>query len=230
MASLRSPDAGGTRTLVVPLGSVEQHGPHLPLGTDGVIAEGVCRWLAGSRSADRDWVVGPLVPFGASGEHEDFPGTVSIGHQQLAGYLVELVRSASRWVPRVRFITGHGGNAPALGAACRLLASEGRDAAWTGVELPRADAHAGHTETSLMLHLAPRTVRMDLAQAGCTAPLERILPALVDGGVRAVSPSGVLGDPVGATAPEGARLFAQLCEAVADRLAAGRRDADGRLR
>lgn len=249
LSALRSPALPGTGTLVVPLGAVEQHGPHLPLGTDGMIAEAVCR-VAVSRLLDgakggvtatqggpgtarpapgRPWLLGPLIPLGASGEHEHFPGTVSIGHPELGGYLVELARSATRWCPRIRFVTGHGGNAPSLSAACRLLAGEGRDVAWTGLDLPGADAHAGHTETSLMLHLAPGLVRMDLAAPGRTDPLDRLLPELVRGGVQAVSPSGVLGDPTSATAAEGARLAERLVDSLVHRLAEGHPDDSGRL-
>ncbi|MFC7401828.1 mycofactocin biosynthesis peptidyl-dipeptidase MftE [Citricoccus sp. GCM10030269] len=220
-------------TLIVPLGSIEQHGTHLPLGTDGIIAEALCRRVAsGLTAADgpgSPWFLAPLIPFGSSGEHEQFPGTVSIGHAELGGYLVELARSATRWCPRIRFVTGHGGNAPALRGACRLLLREGRDVAWTGLDPADADAHAGHTETSLLLHLAPELVRMDLAAPGRLDPLEKILPDLVRDGVQAVSPTGVLGDPTTATAAEGAVLAEQACADLSHRLTHSLTDDGGRL-
>ena len=83
---------------------------------------------------------------------------------------------------------------------------------WPSV--PGGDAHAGRVETSLLLAIAPETVRMDLAAPGCTAPLATILPTLEAGGVVAVSPSGVLGDPTGASAAEGARLLDELATAL----------------
>ena len=68
---------------------------------------------------------------------------------------------------------------------------------------PGGDAHAGRTETSLVLAIAPELVRLDRAEPGCPTPLAELLPALESGGVRAVSANGVLGDPAGASAGEG---------------------------
>ncbi len=72
------------------------------------------------------------------------------------------------------------------------------------------DAHAGRSETSLLLHLAPELVRLDLAAAGPVEPVSDLMDRLRRGGVRAVSPVGVLGDPTTATAEHGADLFARL--------------------
>src|SRR4029077_6317273 len=83
--------------LIIPVGSVEQHGPHLPLDTDTRIATAVGRAVA-ERLADRDesnWTVAPAIGYGASGEHEGFSGTVSIGTSALRLLLVEFGRSAS---------------------------------------------------------------------------------------------------------------------------------------
>jgi mycofactocin precursor peptide peptidase len=195
--------------VVVPLGSVEQHGPHLPLGTDtavaGAVAEAAADRLAGA-------VLAPALTYGASGEHEDFPGTISIGTEALTGLLVEYGRSACRWAGRVLIVNGHGGNLDALRAAGTVLRSEARDVAWFPCAVPDGDAHAGRTETSLMLHVEPERVRTTLAQAGETAPIATLLPRLRADGVRAVSPNGVLGDPAGATADEGAQLLDDLVE------------------
>jgi creatinine amidohydrolase len=79
-----------------------------------------------------------------------------------------------------------------------------------GPDLPLPDAHAGRTETALQLALTPGRVRAGRAEAGNTAPLTRLMPALRAGGVRAVSRNGVLGDPAGASAAEGAHLLDQL--------------------
>ena len=204
-------ECGPGPVLVVPLGSLEQHGPHLPLATDSLAAAAVCERLHELRP---DAALAPVLPLGASGEHCAFPGTLSIGTQALAGVLVELVRDAARTWPSVLVVNGHGGNATALGEAARTCAAEGRRLVVHHLRLPGADAHAGRTETSLLLHLAPESVDLALAAPGVTTPLPALLPRLVAEGVRSVSPSGVLGDPTGASATEGRVLFGRLVSAA----------------
>jgi mycofactocin precursor peptide peptidase len=136
-------------TLLVPLGATEQHGPHLPLGTDAAIAVALAEGAAARIPAA---LVAPVLPYGSSGEHQDFPGTLSIGAEATELILVELGRSATETFPRVLFVNAHGGNAAPLAAAVARLRDEGRDVrAWS----PRfgGDAHAGRTETSLILAL-----------------------------------------------------------------------------
>ncbi|MDW3220704.1 MAG: mycofactocin biosynthesis peptidyl-dipeptidase MftE [Acidimicrobiales bacterium] len=204
---------GASHTLLVPLGATEQHGPHLPLDTDTriatAIAEAVAEQLDGA-------LVGPAIAIGASGEHAGFAGTLSVGTRVLSEMLIEIVRTAGPEFARIVVINGHGGNAYALRAAAATCEAEGRSLDVWSVRLPGADAHAGRTETSLLLHLAPELVRLDAAEAGNPAPLAEILPTMMDGGVKEVSPNGVLGDPTGASAEDGARLFASL---VADAVA-----------
>ncbi|MGY1849683.1 MULTISPECIES: mycofactocin biosynthesis peptidyl-dipeptidase MftE [unclassified Blastococcus] len=213
--------------LVVPLGSVEQHGPHLPLATDTRTAETVAQAaVPGIGGA----LLAPAIPYGASGEHEGFPGTVSIGTEALTTVLVEYGRSACRWAGRLLVVNGHGGNYSALRAAVPLLRAEGRDVAWWPLAVAGGDAHAGRTETSLMLHVEPAGVRRERAEAGETAPLRELLPRMRAEGVRAVSPNGVLGDPAGASAGEGAELVADLAGRLAAAVATWRIDDAGRLR
>ena len=220
--------------VLVPLGSLEQHGPHLPLGTDTTIAVAVARRLtARAQDAGIPASTAPPVPYGASGEHEGFDGTVSIGTDALSGVLVEIGRSASRWATRIVFVNGHGGNVDALRDAVPLLRAEGRDAAWIacapGPVDPAPDPHAGRHETALLLHLDPAAVRAQLAEPGDTRPLADLLPLLRAGGVGAVSANGVLGDPSGATAQLGERLFTSICARAWEALVSGMVAADGRL-
>jgi creatinine amidohydrolase len=226
LGEARWPELDGRQdiTLLVPVGSVEQHGPHLPLSTDTRIAEAVACLAAGPAV-----LVAPSINYGASGEHESFPGTVSIGHEALQAVLVEFGRSACRWAARVVFVNGHGGNVRSLSEAVRLLRAEGRDVAWHACGLPGTDLHAGHTETALLLAVAAQEVRMDAARPGNTGNLAKLLPAIQAGSVRAVSPSGVLGDPTGATAEEGRSLLAALAAALRSALAGWQPGASGLL-
>jgi creatinine amidohydrolase len=188
--------------LVVPIGSTEQHGPHLPLSTDTDVALALAERLMAARD---DVAVAPPIAYGSAGEHAGFPGTLSIGQDAFELVIVELVRSASDFAAVV-LVCAHGGNAAPLVRACETLRCEGRRVlAW----MPHhyVDAHAGRSETSLQLALDARRVRIDAAEAGAAQPLADLEPTLRSSGVRAVSPNGVLGDPSGASAEEGSALL-----------------------
>ena len=192
----------GSPILVVPVGSCEQHGPHLPLDTDTVVATALARELAARRG---DCAVAPPLTITASGEHRGFAGTLSIGNAAMADLLVELVRSAD-WSQGVVFVNGHGGNAAAMARAADTLARESRRVLVWWPSVPGGDPHAGHVETSLMLALAPENVRRDRSVAGPVPTMAE----LARSGVRPLSASGVLGDPTTASAEEGRRVFASL--------------------
>jgi mycofactocin precursor peptide peptidase len=206
------------RAVIVPLGSLEQHGPHLPLDTDTRIAVAVAAAAAGQREGV---AVAPPLAFGASGEHDAFPGTVSIGTVALTDVLVELGRNVSRYWDALLIVNGHGGNRDAVSAALVRLDDEGRRCGAFSVAPSNGDAHAGRTETSLLLHLDPAAVRVDHAEPGETRPIAELIGRLRTEGVRSVSPNGVLGDPAGATAAEGRWLLEQAtveCVATLDAL------------
>ena len=198
----------GPAVLAVPVGSLEQHGPHLPLDTDTRIARALAEALAARRD---DVVVGPAIAYGASGEHAGFAGTLSLGTAALTTALIELGRSADAFAGVV-LVNGHGGNHAALQAATALLGDEGRTVVAWSPSIPGGDAHAGRTETSLLLHLDPDAVRTDRAEPGDRRPLDEVMGELRAGGVARVSPNGVLGDPTGATAEEGGALMARLVD------------------
>ncbi len=236
MASLhlgdrRWPEVAEGTTVLVPVGSLEQHGPHLPFDTDttiaSAVAEAAAAWLAADGAAV---LVAPAIAIGASGEHQAFPGTVSIGHDALRMVVVETVRSLSTWAARVVFVNGHGGNVPTLGPALAQMRTEGHDVSWVACAFESAtDAHAGLEETSVMLHLDPDRVSMQHAEIGRTEPLAELLPDLMAHGVRPVSPNGVLGDPTPADAARGKLLLRGLVDDVVTALRSGSPDARARL-
>lgn len=199
--------------LLVPVGSCEQHGPHLPIHTDTVIAQAFADDLTTRRG---DCLVTPPITVSASGEHAGFPGTLSIGTVVMTDVVVELVRSAD-WAVGVVFVNGHGGNAAAMQRAASVLRDDGRDALMWWPNAPGGDLHAGRTETSLMLAIAPAEVRLGRAVAGPVPAFDD----LVRHGVQPLSDTGVLGDPTAASAADGEQLFRrladQLAAAVADR-------------
>ncbi|MDQ2662154.1 MAG: mycofactocin biosynthesis peptidyl-dipeptidase MftE [Actinomycetota bacterium] len=249
----------GRPVVLVPLGSTEQHGPHLPLDTDVVVASVVCDALVLRAQATRpngterdadagggvDLVVAPAIAYGASGEHQEFTGTISIGTEALTLLLVEYGRSACTWAQRVVFVNGHGGNVDALATAVPLLIGEGRPVAWLpcvpatrpsaaaeATSVPDAlfvDAHAGRSETAIMLAHSADRVHANRLEPGNTAPISQLLAELRDGGTRRVAPNGVLGDPRGATAVEGAALLDAIVTGAWSRLRSGRVDERGCL-
>lgn len=211
------PELGTGHLLVVPVGSCEQHGPHLPFDTDTRIAQSLADALAGR--FDRV-VLTPALGITASGEHQSFPGTLSIGTSVFEQVVVELCRSAlppaGSDLPRpfdgVLFVNGHGGNIEPFANAVELLRFEDRDVRVWHPMVPGGDSHAGRTETSILLHTDPGCVRTDRIEAGSTRRWREIGATVMEQGLAAVTPNGVLGDPRGASAEEGAVIFDRLVD------------------
>lgn len=235
-----SADVGPGLTLL-PVGATEQHGPHLPLGTDWWLAEAVALEAAG-RAPGAD--VAGAVPYGISPHHRGFPGTVTLRTRTFIDLVVDVCASlaADGRVPVV--VNGHGGNRGALQVAVAELGERGHTAwAVSYFELlddvvedvfPDGHRHVGHAcalETSLVMHLWPEAVAADRIPEGGTPPCWPD-PHLFTGDrvsvyrrFEDVNPTGVVGTPSLATPEAGARLF----EAAADRLAVllGRIRAEG---
>jgi len=194
--------------LAVPIGSCEQHGPHLPLDTDTRVAVTLAEALVQSFEPGAVMVTPPL-PISASGEHAGFPGTLSLGTAVVEAMLVELVRSAD-WSAGVILVNGHGGNVEPVRRAVATLTGEGRRVLAWWPHVIGSDAHAGHTETSLMLAIAPELVHLERAESGRVEHVTDLIDELRAVGVRGVSPNGVLGDPHGASVAHGRSLIARL--------------------
>lgn len=204
---------------LLPLGAVENHGEHLPLATDNLLADGVARQVAARVS---DSVVLPGLPYGQVWSTSAYAGTISLTLETFVGVLYEIGASLSaQGVPLLAFVNGHMGNLDAMKLAARRLHDEHGmkvlSLTYPGIgEISRAVLeeervhpsyfHACELETSYMLHLAPEHVRIELARAN-----RPTLPADID-----VSPtpwhtfspdSPVLGDPTLATADKGRAII-----------------------
>ena len=200
------PEVPRNACVVIPVGSFEQHGPHLPLDTDTQIAAHLCTIAA---HGINPVVIAPPLSITASGEHAGFPGTMSIGTEALTTVIVELVRSCD-WAMGVILVHGHGGNLAAVQRATTLLHSEQRNIASWWPRIQGADAHAGHTETSLMLAINPQLVRLEKLDIGNVQPMSELQHDLQTQGVKAVSENGILGNASTATAEHGEEMLAAL--------------------
>ena len=165
------------KVVLLPTGSTEQHGRHLPLDVDAFLAESVCL-EAGRRRADQVLVL-PPVSYGLNMHHIDFPGTVHIEPETFVAFCLDITKSvAYHGFRKILLVNGHGSNGPLIDLVARktVLATESLCAAvnylslaaeaFESVKETAVMAHADEIETSLYLHLAPERVRMDLAAAG----------------------------------------------------------------
>ncbi len=159
------------KVVVVPIGSIEQHGPHLPVGTDFFVADRLADMVS---EGSGDCLVAPTIPFGYAEYHSDFAGTVSTNRTEtLYTYLEELVSHYVRHgARRILFLNAHGGNMGALDALCYRLRNQGVFAAtvlwWDVISRLRPEySPAGHgewIETSLVLGYDESLVNMERAQ------------------------------------------------------------------
>lgn len=226
----------GLTTVILPLGSTEQHGPHLPLATDSIRATALADGLAAALPGT---LVAPVLPVGCSDEHTGFPGLISLDHETLARVIVDCGRRLAGWgVRQLVLLSAHGGNTAAIeiartrlrdqvpGLQVRVLGGSpamsqtlAEIAATDGITPEAVGLHAGEGETSEMLHIHPDLVRMDRAAAGYTGPMPAVMPQLRRVGLRGVTASGTLGDPRAACARRGADYLATQIESFRRMLA-----------
>lgn len=228
---LSGPDIGealsADSVVVVPLGAVEQHGPHLPLGTDLIVAEAVARATIEAHGKAHDaWMLPPL-GFTKSNEHAWSPGTIWLSAQTLLSVLDDIGRCiATTPARRVLFLNGHGGNSALLQVANReLRVKHGLRTFLAHPHMPADQGgssaagelgmgiHGGTDETSVMLHLRPDLVDMSKAVRRVPEKLARNRHVKFGGSVpfgwmsNDFFPEGHIGDPTGATAELGASMF-----------------------
>jgi creatinine amidohydrolase len=224
--------AAGTRTAVVAVGSVEQHGPHLPLVMDTLAGDEVSRRVA-QRLGDA--VAAPTIRPGCSGHHMDFPGTITVPAETLMDVIRGYCRSlAEHGFEHLVLVPTHGGNfAPVNTVAPELarevdanvialadlpgmmeLMNEGLSAA--GVDYHEPAIHAGAAETAIVLAVAEDLVRTDELEPGYEGEVSTA--RLLSEGFRAVTENGVLGDPREGTAEAGEAILERIAEVYADRV------------
>jgi creatinine amidohydrolase len=210
--------------LLLPVGAMEQHGPHLPVNTDSLIASAVCSHASAATGAP----VLPCLAYTVSlGHTEKWPGTFAIFHETL----INTVRDIARWAvasgwKRMLIINSHFGNDAALRCAVDRLRFElvGRllvavRNTWTLTQKiaarfsnDAADWHANETETSLLLHIAPELVHTDRLESSDDPDRTEgnVFPHMV----AHTSTNGVTGRPSLASAESGATLFREICDAL----------------
>jgi creatinine amidohydrolase len=193
-----------SKIVLLTLGSWEQHGPHLPFDTDTIIINSVVTQAMHDSQINADeFMIAPTVAISASDEHAGFPGTLSTGTEALAQSVVAICRSAS-WSLGVCIVNGHGGNTDALARISSALTHEKiTHSIWSLPSYDGADMHAGHTETSVMLHVAPDKVQTDRIERGTVGDSSALVAQMRTSGVAGVSDNGVLGDPTTATKEHG---------------------------
>jgi creatinine amidohydrolase/Fe(II)-dependent formamide hydrolase-like protein len=209
---------------LLPVGSIEQHGPHLPLDTDAFDADYLAKRVANACSDPKPLVL-PLIPYGVSYHHDDFQGTISIGNDTLSQLVYEIGISISRkGIQKLVIINSHGGNAPALSFAAQRINRDAHifvcvDTGETSdvdiyqlIETPN-DVHAGEVETSTSLAVRPHLVKMDMARKDIPEFSSRYLNFTSRRSVawyaytRKISKTGVMGDPTKASVQKGLKIW-----------------------
>ena len=179
-----------TSILCLPLGAMEQHGTHLPLNTDVVVAEGLCRRILAHWGDEFDLWLLPTVSLGLSREHDWAPGTMSLSVEAFVLLLKQMARELVRAQParNLLIVNGHGGNRGVLenlmhelycDFALNCCAVHPFDLARSGADLADGDVHAGVAETSLMLALAPHLVRAERPDPALQPPDQTTMRALI---------------------------------------------------
>lgn len=209
---------------LLPVGAIEQHGPHLPLDTDAFDAKYLAVRVAESCSDPRPLVL-PLIPYGVSYHHDDFPGTISVGNEALSKIVYDIGLSCARHgITKLIIINGHGGNMATLQFAAQTINRDAHiftcvDTGETSdvdldqfCETPN-DVHAGEIETSTSLATRPHLVKMDQARRFVPDFSSRYLDFTNTRSVEwyartaRISPTGVLGDPTLATREKGESIW-----------------------
>ena len=221
--------------VILPIGSVEDHGPHLPLDTDNFLIWSICE--AAAERAAGEILLLPQMPYGFETHHMDFPGTIDIGMEHLLNFVLDITKSVARHgFQRILIADGHGSNMPILELVARrtILETDSLCATfiWPSLAIQEIRkvrqserggmAHACELETSVYLHLDRNRVQMDKASKEIELPQSEFMwldllegsPVLLMDHWTRFSKSGVVGDPTLATAEKGRIIFEAVVEAL----------------
>ncbi len=233
---------GDNATVLVPIGAIEQHGPHLPLSVDWIIADEVAKAVIDQVGAEAPVWLLPTLPFSKSNEHAWSAGTIWLSQSTMMSVLDDIGRCvAASGAKRIVFLNGHGGNSTLLNVACReLRLAHGLLTFLVHPFVPPAYAppdpdamnsaelgmgiHGGFDETSVMLHLQPDVVDMTKAVRNVPEWMTEREHVKFGGSVQFgwlsndFGTDGHIGDPTGATAERGAQLFEESVSFIIDQL------------
>lgn len=209
---------------LLPVGAIEQHGPHLPLDNDAFDANYLAQKVAEACSEPKPLVL-PVIPYGVSYHHDEFKGTISISNDTLSRLVYEIGMNIARnGIKKMVIINAHGGNSPALNFAAQRINEDGHifvcvDTGETSdfdiyeiTETPN-DVHAGEIETSTTLAVRPHLVKMEKASKLIPQFSSRYLNFTSKRGVswyaytKKISQNGVMGDPTKASAEKGRKIW-----------------------
>ncbi|QXL84253.1 creatininase family protein [Comamonas sp. NLF-1-9] len=244
-AAARDSGLAAQTLAVLPLAALEQHGPHLPLDVDAVLAQGVLDAALAQLPPALPLLVLPAQNVGLSTEHLSFPGTLSLAPAPLLALWEALGEAVARaGVRRLLLFNSHGGNVAPMDIAARSLRQrlglQVWRCSWPDLPLPapvralfseqewRFGIHGGAIETSMMLHLAPETVQMAHARHWRSSSQERAERCPIAGNGKSVrlgwmiedyNPSGAVGDASAATADKGRALVQAAGQALAQLMA-----------
>ena len=224
--------------VILPIGSVEDHGRHLPLDTDNFIIWSICEEAA--RRAPGEMLLLPQIPFGFETHHMDFPGTIDIGMEHLLHFVLDVSKSvAHHGFRHILIADGHGSNMPILDLVARrtILETEAMCGCFIWPSLapdiinelrespvPGGMAHACELETSVYLYLDQQRVQMDKAAKDINLPPSKFIwldlmkgsPVLYMDHWTRFSKSGVVGDPTLATVEKGKKIFEAVVSALVE--------------
>ncbi len=238
LTSAEIKDAAGQRAVVlVPLGSIEQHGPHLPVGTDAMIGLEISRHVCERVSGKMRALYIPSAWLGFSPQHVGFAGTISLESETLIPFVIDVCRSLwSQGFRRILLLNAHGKNRGTLSVVtARLLYQHNVSVVlsnywdfvsdylqhWRLSKLGGIN-HAGEMETALMLHLYPELVDLERTQKEIATPRshyegQELMAAgciNVERRMADISKSGTLGDPTVSTGERGVDLFEYIVNQV----------------